>query len=77
MVNSVQNQIDDLYRQGIDPLRSVEGRAALSRSLNAINPADLARMKTNATAGYAYLENMGKLQAANAYSQDAEDFRLR
>ena len=76
MVGDVKDTINYLYANGIDPLRSAEGRAAVSRVIASINPAELNAMKANAKTGYAYLEAMQKLRQTGKYSQAQEDFDI-
>lgn len=76
IVGGIQNGINDLYNRGIDPLRSSEGRAFVTRMINSVNPAELAAMKSNAKLGYAYLDAMQALRKAGKYSQAQEDFDI-
>ena len=76
IVGGIQNGIEDLYNRGIDPLRSSEGRAYVTRMINSVNPAELAAMKSNAKLGYAYLDAMQALRKAGKYSQAQEDFDI-
>ena len=76
MVGGVKNIINQLYANGIDPLRSPEGRAAVSRAIQSINPAEYNAMRTNAKLGYAYLDAMQKLRQSGKYSEAQELFDI-
>lgn len=76
MMKGVQDTINDLYANGIDPLRSAEGRAAVSRAIQSIDPSEYNNMRANAKVGYAYLDALGKLNAAGKFNKDMNDFYL-
>ena len=76
MVGGVRDIVNNLYANGIDPLRSAEGRAMVAQAINSVNPAELAAMKANAKMGYAYQDALQKLRQAGKYSQAQEDFDM-
>lgn len=76
MVGNVRDTINNLYANGIDPLRSAEGRAVVSRLVNSINPAEFNMMKANAKTGYAYLDAAQKLRSQGKYSEAQELFDI-
>ena len=76
IVGGVKDVINNLYANGIDPIRSAEGRAAVSRAIASVDPTELNAMKANAKTGYAYLEAMQKLRQTGKYSQAQEDFDM-
>lgn len=76
LIQNVTDAVDDMYAQGVDPLRSAEGGAQLSRLIHAFPIAELNRMKANAKIGYSYLDALGKLQSAGKYSKEQEDYML-
>lgn len=76
MVGGVRDIVNNLYVNGIDPLRSAEGRAMVAQAINSVNPAELAAMKANAKMGYAYQDALQKLRQAGKYSQAQEDFDM-
>lgn len=76
MINGVDDIINDLYARGIDPLRSQEGRFAIRKAINSIDPAEYNAMKTNAKLGYAYLDSMQKLRQSGKYSEAQELFDI-
>lgn len=76
IVGGVRDTINNLYANGIDPLRSAEGRALVAKAVNSVNPAELSAMKANAKMGYAYQDALQKLRSAGKYSQAQEDFDM-
>ena len=56
MIGGVRDIINSAYANGIDLLKSPEGRMLLSKVTNSINPAEFNMMRANAKTGYAYLE---------------------
>lgn len=77
LIQNVTDAVDDMYTQGVDPLRSAEGGAQLSRLIHAFPIAELNRMKANAKIGYSYLDALGKLVNAGKFDQVQEDYYLR
>lgn len=73
----VNSFIDDLYNRGIDPLRSSEGRAAVSRWINTRPLARLEQMKKSAETYEKYQENVAKAIANNEFNPEFEKFLLR
>jgi hypothetical protein len=45
IINGSRDVINNLYDKGIDPLRSAEGRAAISRWINNIPTGDVNKLK--------------------------------
>lgn len=76
MVGGVRDIINNLYANGIDPLRSAEGRAAVAQAIRSIDPAQYNQMKANAKAGYAYLDAQQKLRQSGKYSKAMEDYDI-
>lgn len=76
IVSGVRDIINNAYAQGIDPLRSPEGRALVSQAVRSVNPAEISAMRANAKMGYAYQDAMQKLRSAGKYSQAQEDFDI-
>ena len=54
MIGNVKNVINYLYENGIDPVRSAAGRAAVSKAINSIDSAEFNNMRANAKTGLAY-----------------------
>lgn len=76
IVGGIKNTINELYKRGIDPLRSPEGRLIISQLTNSVNPAEMQAMRANAKVGYAYLDAMQDLRRKGKYSQAQEDFDI-
>lgn len=74
MVGGVRDAIDQMYANGIDPLRSAEGRAIISKLANSVNPAEFNLMRSNAKMGYAYQDALRQLAAKGRSSQALEDY---
>lgn len=76
IVGGVRDAINNLYANGIDPLRSPEGRALVAQTIRSVNPAEINAMRANAKMGYAYQDALQKLRSAGKYSQAQEDFDM-
>lgn len=74
MVGGVRDAINQMYANGIDPLRSAEGRAIIAQLTNSVNPAEYNAMKANAKMGYAYQDALRQLAAKGKSSQALEDY---
>lgn len=72
VTGAVRDKINDLYARGIDPLRSSEGRAAISMFLNSIDTAGIAKVRQSAEAAKEYIKNRGALQAKGLWNPDYE-----
>lgn len=73
VTGKVRDTINALYDAGIDPIKSAEGRAAVSRVINSIDTARIARNRQSAKAAQIYLQNKAVLDAAGKYNQDLEE----
>ena len=67
---------DYLQKNGIDPLRSQEGRALLADIRRRVPREKLSMLRQSAAAGQEYLSNRAKLQAAGQYNPEFEQFLL-
>lgn len=76
MIGGIQNVIDQAYKDGVDLLRSPEGRMLVHRLTNSVNPAEFNTMRSNAKMGYAYLDTVQKLRAQGKYSEAQELFDI-
>ena len=76
-VGAVMNVYNNLRNQGIDPIRSVEGRGALMRAINGVDRAKLARIRQSADAATKYLDAVQKSKAANTFDPVLEGIALR
>lgn len=66
-----------MQENGIDPLRSAEGRAIIQNVINSTDRAGINTRKANATLGEQYLKARGALIAAGKYSDDYEKYLLQ
>lgn len=74
VTGKVRDTINNLYANGIDPLRSAEGRAAISQLIYSMPTGDIAKVRQSAEAAKEYIKNRGKLQATGAWDPDFERF---
>lgn len=70
----IKNAISDLYAQGIDPIRSAEGRAAIAQIIRNVNTAEIAKRKLRAKNAEEYYKNMGILKQKGLYNEDFSKF---
>lgn len=73
----LNNKYDELVAQGIDPLRTPEGRAAMSAEIRKTPVATLQNMQQSAETGRDYLKAIQQLKLSDKYDQGFEDFLLR
>ena len=74
VTGATRDLINNLYAQGIDPLRSAEGRAAISRWINNMPVGKINQLKQSAADATEYLKNMAALEADGDYDPDLERF---
>lgn len=74
VINGSKDVINSLYDKGIDPLRSAEGRAAISRFVNNIPTGDINKLKMGSRIAQEYLRNRAMLEAQNKYNDDFEKY---
>ena len=74
IINGSRDVINNLYDKGIDPLRSAEGRAAISRWINNIPTGDVNKLKMGSKIAQEYLRNRAALEAQNKYNDDFEKY---
>lgn len=74
VINGSKDVINSLYDKGIDPLRSAEGRAAISRFINNIPTGDINKLKMGSKIAQEYLRNRAMLEAQNKYNDDFEKY---
>lgn len=65
--------VNQLYANGIDPLRSAEGRAAVAQLVRSMPIGDIAKVRQSAVAANEYLKNRGALQRAGKYDADLNE----
>lgn len=76
IIGGVRDVINNAYANGVDPLRSPEGRALVAQAIRSVNPAEINAMRANAKMGYAYQDAMQKLRSNGKFSQAQEDFDI-
>ena len=74
VTGATRDFINGLYERGIDPLRSPEARAMVSRWVNSMPTGKINQLKQSAADANEYLKNMAALQAAGNYDPDLEKF---
>lgn len=72
VTDPVVNTINDLYAKGIDPIRSVEGRAAVSKLINSVNTGEIAQKKRQAEAAESYIKSRDVLKKAGLWNPEYE-----
>lgn len=70
VTDPVYNTINELYAAGIDPLRSVEGRAAIRKIIDNIDVAGINFRKQRAENAQKYYASRDALKAKNMYNED-------
>ena len=70
----VRDVINNMYANGIDPLRSAEGRAAVAQLIYSMPTGDIAKVRQSAEAAKEYIKNRGILEAAGKWDSDFERF---
>lgn len=68
----IRGFIDDLYSRGIDPLRSSEGRAAVTRELARLPIQQVAQKRQAAESAREYIKNRDALRKAGMWNEDYE-----
>ena len=61
-----------MYNRGIDPVRSAEGRAAISQFINTLPIGDIAKLKESAEAAREYQKNKAVLQSKGLWNPELE-----
>lgn len=68
--------INQLYANGIDPLRSAEGRAAVAQLIRSMPIGDIAKLRQSADVAKEYVKNYGALEAAGKLDPEFERFMM-
>ena len=68
----VRDVINNMYANGIDPLRSAEGRAAVAQLIYSMPTGDIAKVRQSAEAAKEYIKNRGAMQAKGLWNPDYE-----
>jgi len=66
-----------LQENGIDPLRSAEGRAIIQNVINSVDKAGINQRRANAAIGEEYLKARGQLAAKGLYNSEYENWLLK
>lgn len=72
VTGATRNLINNLYAQGIDPLRSAEGRSLISRWVNTMPIGEINKRKQSAATATEYLKKAAELEAEGRYDEAAE-----
>lgn len=73
VLGRAQREIENMYEQGIDPVRSSEGRARVQKLINSMPYGKINNLKQSAKNANAYLENKAALERAGLYNNEFED----
>lgn len=73
VLGRAQREIENMYEQGIDPVRSSEGRARVQKLINSMPYGQINKLKQSAKNANAYLENKAALERAGLYNDDFEN----
>lgn len=68
VTGKVQDAINDLYSNGIDPLRSAEGRATIQNIINNIDTGAVGMLRQSAENARQFLNARAKLEASGLYN---------
>ena len=74
VTGKVRDTINNLYANGIDPLRSAEGRAAVAQLIYSMPTGDIAKLRQSAEAAKEYIKNRGILEASGKWDPNFERF---
>lgn len=75
-IKPVRDAINEMYANGIDPLRSREGRALLSKLRNNVDLGTMAMIKSSAEIAKQYQKSADRLKEKNLFDPDYEKWRL-
>lgn len=73
----VQDAMNYMYENGIDPTRSAEGRAVLSRLINSVPVGEVNKLRQSAETGREYQKNLSELQAKGLYDPTQNNWWLQ
>lgn len=74
VTGKVSDFVNNMYANGIDPLRSQEGRQMIAQLVRSIPAGDIAKVRQSAAAANEYLKNKGILEAAGKWDPQFELF---
>lgn len=73
VTNKVQDTINSLYDAGIDPLRSQQGRAAISKLINNMPTGTINKLRQSSVTAQKYLDMKAKMIADGKWNQEFEN----
>lgn len=73
VTNKVQDTINSLYDAGIDPLRSQQGRATISRLINSMPTGTINKLRQSSVTAQKYLDMKAKLIADGKWNPEFEN----
>lgn len=73
----IQDAMNYMYENGIDPTRSAEGRAVLSRLINSVPVGEVNKLRQSAETGREYQKNLSELQAKGLYDPTQNNWWLQ
>lgn len=76
VTGKVRDVINNMYANGIDPLRSAEGRAAVAQLIYSMPTGEIAKRKQSAEIAKEYVKNYGALDAAGKLDPNFERFMM-
>lgn len=68
----VRDVINNMYANGVDPLRSAEGRAAVAQLIYSMPTGKIGQLRQSAETAKEYIKNRGILQSKGLYNPDYE-----
>lgn len=74
VIDPYKDAIDRLYANGIDPIRSAEGRAVLARIKNSVPTGKVNALKQSAETAKLYQKALGEAIASGKYDPDVDRF---
>lgn len=77
VTGKVRDFLNNAYAQGVDLLRSPQGRAAITNMINNIDYGAVAKLRSSAETAKDYLKAKQKAIAEGNFDPDFEDFRLK
>ncbi len=75
-IGGAKKMMDDAQKNGIDLLRSPEGRALINQYISSRPYGDIAKLKMSAKMADQYAQNRAALQRAGKFSKEYEDWLL-
>lgn len=76
VTGAARNFINEMYKNGVDPLRSAEGRSLVQQFVNNIPVGEINKRKQAAAAAQEYIKARGQLEAKGLWNPDYESYLL-